>query len=371
MRLHLSLLAPVLALANVASAQWSDNFDSYTLGSIVGQGGWEAWTATADGFVVGSSFVTPRSGANALRVGQNPTALETDCVHQYYNPSTSTGLQYTSGKWVYEIYQYMPSTMTGTTYFILTSEYAFPTGPYKWAVQVPMTTTAVTPDTPIIVTGNPASVPSITDQWVQIKVHIDLDNDTAEFFYGGTQVGPTYQWTGGPFGGTGATLVLAGVDLYANNASDVYYDDADLRPLVVEKHNNGCNASSGPIGMNVLVPPSVSTGAYIYEYTNLPTPVAFSIYGLSKDLYGAIALPIDLGLIGGVFGCQAHVSLDLANGLISSTPAPGPYTVADSLPLGLPSLVGYRLYHQALAFDPLAGGLMLTTSPAFSIVIQP
>lgn len=371
MRLPFFLSASVLVLANVASAQWSDNFDSYALGSVVGQGGWESWTATADGFVVGAPVVTPRSGTRALRVGPNPGALETDCVHQYYVPSTSTGMQYTSGKWVYEIYQYMPSTMTGTTYFILMSEYASPAGPYKWAIQVPMTTTSVDPDNPNIITGNPASVPTVTDQWVQIKVHIDLDNDTAEFFYNGTQVGPTYPWTGGPFGGTGGPLALAAVDLYANNASDVFYDDADLRPLVVEQHNRGCNASSGPIGMSVLVPPSVSAGVYVYQYTNLPTPVAFGVYGVSKESFGAIPLPVDLGLLGGIPGCQGHVSFDYASSLISSVPAPGPYTAADSLPLGLPTLVGFRLYHQALAFDPLAGSLQLTTSPAFSVVIQP
>jgi hypothetical protein len=371
MRLPFFLSVSVLALANVASAQWSDNFDSYTLGSILGQGGWESWSVNADGFVVGAPVVTPRSGTRALRVGQNPGLLETDCVHQYYVPSTSTGLQYTSGKWVYEIYQYMPSTMTGTTYFILMSEYASPAGPYKWAIQVPMTTTSVDPDNPNLPTGNPASVATVTDQWVPIRVHIDLDNDTAEFFYNNIQVGPTYPWTGGPFGGTGGPLALAAVDLYANNATDVFYDDADLRPLVVEQHNRGCNASSGPIGMSVLVPPSVAAGVYVYQYTNLPTPVAFGVYGVSKETFGVFSLPVDLGLLGGIPGCQGHVSFDYASSLISSTPAPGPYVAADSLPLSLPTLIGFRLYHQALAFDPLAGSLQLTTSPAFSVVIQP
>ena len=40
----LGVVGVVLCLTNGAAAQWSDNFESYPLGEICGEGGWEVWT---------------------------------------------------------------------------------------------------------------------------------------------------------------------------------------------------------------------------------------------------------------------------------------------------------------------------------------
>ncbi|MCA9987737.1 MAG: hypothetical protein KDE59_25685, partial [Anaerolineales bacterium] len=65
------------------------------------------------------------------------------------------------------------------------------------------------------------------DQWVEIRVEIDLVNDMQFFFYGGDLL---YfgSWSENVSGG-GITSIGA-LDLFANNASAVYYDDLSLQP---------------------------------------------------------------------------------------------------------------------------------------------
>lgn len=352
-----------LMLASTAQAQWSDDLETATVGPIAGQNGWELWDPAYPGDV---TTAQARSGSNSIRIGQNAAANESDVVYQYYQSGLNP--QYASGKWVYKTHQYIPSTMTGTTYFIMMSQYAVG-GPYKWAVQVEFTTTDLKIDAGA---SNNGTATTITDQWVELRVHIDLDADTAEFFYNGEQVGPTYAWTGGPFGGSNSTTTIAAVDLYGNNATDCYYDDFDLYPMVMETHGSGgCAATTGPIGVNVLVPPSLLNGVYAVDFTNLPSSLAVNFFGTSKETYLGLPLPLDLSSIG-MPGCVWHTSLDYSTLLLSSTPAPGPYTATSTLPMpGAPSFIGLRLYHQLMAYDPTANAFGFSVSPAVSIVIQP
>ena len=65
----------------------------------------------------------------------------------------------------------------------------------------------------------------IPGQWVEICLEIDLDQDTQAFYYNNA-VFYTGTWSGHVSGG-GITAIGA-VDLYANGASSVYYDDMSL-----------------------------------------------------------------------------------------------------------------------------------------------
>ena len=67
----------------------------------------------------------------------------------------------------------------------------------------------------------------LTDQWVEIRVEIDLDNDTQSFFYNNVLL-YSGTWSGEVSGG-GVTSIGA-VDLFANGSSVVYYDDLSLAP---------------------------------------------------------------------------------------------------------------------------------------------
>ena len=67
------------------------------------------------------------------------------------------------------------------------------------------------------------------DEWVPIQVDIDLDNDTQTFTYAGEVLysGP---WTTEV--STAGVLNLGAVDMYANGATSVYYDDFSLRMVL-------------------------------------------------------------------------------------------------------------------------------------------
>ena len=67
-------------------------------------------------------------------------------------------------------------------------------------------------------------LPLIYDQWVEILVKIDLDNDLKEIYYDGEFLS-SESWTRGD-----GYLNIGALDLYANNATSVYYDDISLIP---------------------------------------------------------------------------------------------------------------------------------------------
>jgi hypothetical protein len=73
------------------------------------------------------------------------------------------------------------------------------------------------------VSGGSAAL--VKGQWVEIRLEIDLDADTGAFYYNGSQL-YSGTWSGQVSGG-GATTIAA-VDLFANSASVVYYDDMSL-----------------------------------------------------------------------------------------------------------------------------------------------
>jgi hypothetical protein len=73
-------------------------------------------------------------------------------------------------------------------------------------------------------------MPYVTGQWVELKLEVDLDNDLQTFSYNGTVL-YTGSWTL-QFPGTGGTpnLAIGSIDLFANSATPVYYDDIQITP---------------------------------------------------------------------------------------------------------------------------------------------
>jgi hypothetical protein len=231
--LVLGTLAVMVCLPALALGDWLETFDCYTNGSgMHGQGGWKGW----DNNVAFDAFVTnvqARSAPHSVDV-----AGDTDLVHEYSG--------YTSGHFTYTAWQYIPvdfdngnpiSTPPGT-YFILLNKYN-DGGPYNWSVQLDFDG-----DTGLLVgdcgASNNVSMPYITDQWVEIRVEIYLDEDWTQVHYNNVllddpalpdhaTLGGGYQWSTGVFGGDADGLLNIGaVDLFANGATNVYYDDMSL-----------------------------------------------------------------------------------------------------------------------------------------------
>lgn len=208
MRAGLLLLAAAalaLCLPVAAGAQWSENFDAYANGqSMHGIGGWKGW----DNNPAATAYVTNLHSHSAPHsVDIRPTS---DLVHEFSG--------YTTGIWIVTAWQYIPSGSTGAQYFILLNTYA-DGGPYNWSTELQFYNGLVIND------GDGSSLPLIYDQWVEIRIEIDMSTDSQSMYYGGTLL-TTTSWTDG-LSGDGA-LNIAAMDLYSNAASSIYYDDISI-----------------------------------------------------------------------------------------------------------------------------------------------
>lgn len=195
--------------SSMALGQWSDNFDSYAVGDINGLGGWVPWDNAG-----------PASGAVTAAVSRS--APNSQIIE---GPDDSVGLVtgvITDGEWRYTAWMFIPDAFTGTTFFILNNRYNHG-GPYTWVGQMPFVgSTGRVGDDMRIDTG--ANI--VRGRWAEIRFDFDLGPNTCTTYYDGVQLSTGAFAIGTP--GPANPLTLAGVDLYANNASPVYYDDLAL-----------------------------------------------------------------------------------------------------------------------------------------------
>jgi hypothetical protein len=212
--LFLGTIALLAFVPAAAQADWFEDFEAYEPGSgLHGQGGWMGWNEdpAADAYV---SIDYAHGGM------QSAVILGTSDIVQEY-------AGYTTGIWEYVAWMYIPGNFAGQTYFIMLNTYV-PNGTNNWSVQVDFDSAdgMVTADQ----TDPAAALPMITDQWVELKLLIDLDNDLQTFYYNSEMLYEA-SWTDGVSGG--GVLNIGAVDLYGNSASPVYYDDMMLQPAGV------------------------------------------------------------------------------------------------------------------------------------------
>jgi hypothetical protein len=202
----LCMLSAFVLIPAPAMADWSENFDAYQSGSgLHGQGGWHGWDndPTWDAYITN---VQAHSSPNSVAI-TGPS----DMVHEY------TG--YTSGVWVYTAWQYVPTNFSGTSYFLLLNTYANG-GPYNWSTQISFNSAGYIQND-----ADGSQLPLITGRWVEIRVEIDLGADLQTFYYDNQMLFAS-SWVDGISGG--GAVNIGAVDLFANNASPIYYDDLSL-----------------------------------------------------------------------------------------------------------------------------------------------
>ncbi len=242
----------------VPNPAWVENFDSYAVGSQMhGQGGWKGWdNVPGAGALV--SDAQSHSASNSVAI-----LGASDLTHPYSG--------FTSGSWVYTAWQFIPTSFSGQTYFILLNTYT-DGGPYNWSVEVNFdaATGLLTNDGP-----KGGSLPMIKNQWVEIRVEINLDTDTQTFFYGGTELF-TDSWKDGMSGG--GVDEIANVDLFANGATVVYYDDVSLVPA--------SNPACGIYGDVPWLSTNPTNGTTLPGETS-PVDGLFDTAGLSVGTYTA------------------------------------------------------------------------------------
>jgi hypothetical protein len=214
---------------SAANAQFTDNFDSYTPGTLCPQGGWEEWAGSVDACgEVSTEFAF--SGSQSLKLIGNvggSTGLGDDTIHRIPN--------FSGGVWEFSVMTYVPSSAEGTAYILLLNTYddppGAPIGDYRWSLQV-----RVDADTNTVTAegGGSETIPLVKGQWVEFRAVIDLDNDTTDYFYNGTQFVTARSWINGL--SAGGQPRIEALDLYGNEpglggTSGTYYDDISLAPM--------------------------------------------------------------------------------------------------------------------------------------------
>jgi len=212
----LARLASIAAVAligtslNSLAADFFDGFESYANGSSLhGQGGWAGWDNSAGATGYASTDYAYAGNQSVKIVGAS------DLTHNFSG--------FTSGQALLSIWQYLPANYTGDSYLILLNRYA-PGGPDAWSVQIhaDSATGNLVSDN-----GGGATLPFIRNQWVEYRFDIDLTANTVDEYYGGTLLS-THQWYDP--GDANALAQVGAIDLFGNNASDVYYDNLSLVP---------------------------------------------------------------------------------------------------------------------------------------------
>jgi hypothetical protein len=345
-------------LASAASAQvpFVDNYDSYTVGSVInGQGGWKQWAsaANASSIIEDSTTGFARSG-HSVSVNAIVGGDTSDLVHEFSG--------FTSGQHTLSAYTYSATGAVDKWYFLILSQYS-DVGPFNWSAQVTMD-----PTTSLWAADHggstPVTGPLIHDQWVELRAQIDLTADTGEIFYNGVSVAPPYCWSCGVFGGpvNPAAFKIAAVDLYHNPASTTpsgraYWDDFSLKngfpppPPVVyctgKANSLGCLPAISSTGTSS----ATSTSGFVISANNFrnnkPTMMVYTDTGRAATPFFGGTLcgngPIHRALTmsaGGtpapVQDCTGTYSIDMnafAAGSLGGTPAAfltTPGTVVDA-----------------------------------------
>jgi hypothetical protein len=196
--------AALLLIVPAATANWSENFDSYANNSSIdGQGGWAGWGGASgcDAFVTNiHSYSTPHS------LGVIPT---TDIV-QTFSENT--------GQWDMTAWCYIPTGSTGDTYFIMLNTYILPST-YDWSVQLKFDNDDNTVYNTMF--GSSATAPIVYDTWTEVKIEIFLDTNTQSTYYNGNFMDSTV-WQ------EESVNEIAALDLFSAGGSTIFWDDLDL-----------------------------------------------------------------------------------------------------------------------------------------------
>ena len=200
--LKYSVVALVLALVcSSASAVvvFSEDFESFSVGTVLHEvADWEGWYGDA-GSAARVSDAFALSGTQSVAVTSSSDAVKV--------------LDITEGKWVLTAMQYIPSGTSGETRFHMQNQYR--NGEIGRSIQwfFNLGTGAIGDD----YDAN-ASATIVYDEWIELKLVIDLDTDFVEQYYNGELISArAWVYSG--------SAQIQSIDLFGNGASTVYYDD--------------------------------------------------------------------------------------------------------------------------------------------------
>src|ERR1035437_6971090 len=282
----------VLTLCGMAlgarGAAFFDDFEAYAVGSnLHGQGGWAGWAGDAKaGALVSTNF-----SFSPTRPGNVPGA--SGLVHTFSGA--------TNGQWVFSVMQYIPSTSTGTNFVILLNTYRSPYGgaDLNWSVQIQnnMATGQIISDL-----GGGATRPMVKDQWAELRCEINLASNSVSEFYNG-QLLSTHAWQDG----TGLNEIQA-LDLFANNAAPVYYDNVRLTngiaaPVITQQPQSQTNVFGSNVTFSVAVTGTLPLSyQWRFNVTNIlsgATNATYTVFNAQAYDAGAYDVVVSIIIPGG------------------------------------------------------------------------
>ena len=208
----LVLTAACLLTTSLAAQLSFDNFDSYAAGStIAGQGDWDTWdqNPAVDAEV---STLFAQSQPNSLQL------QAFDDIVRLFNG-------FNTGNFTFRSSVYIPSGQNGEYFFILLNTYNHG-GPYNWSAQIEISdATGMVQDVggSSAPTGTSTPTTVVYDQWVDVRVEVDLTNNTYDAFYGQNMIMQGNAWFG-----AGGQSSLQCLDLYNNGGGVFYYDNVSV-----------------------------------------------------------------------------------------------------------------------------------------------
>jgi len=214
---------PCSPTANNGEA-WCDDFEDYPLGTIQGRNGWTGFGADPGlaGSVTTAQNHTP-AGSQSLSLVLEDTLRP---LSGYDRAAASS--------WIARAWIFVPSTMTGPAFFTVNSDYS---GAIQGTIPGAKVRAEVTRGLLYNDLTN-ATLPLITDEWVELVVMINLGQDRVAIYYDGRLL-DEHAWTI-----RGGSLEIAAMHPIGDESSGFYCDDLSVHPA--RWFTSDCNGNNIP-----------------------------------------------------------------------------------------------------------------------------
>ena len=228
--IHLSFSVVCLALTCSASFAQVDDFESYSLGNIDGQGPWIDFGGEMAN-EVSSDFAF--SGTQSLKQTIGP--VQGNPVVAGYGSDLYMDLAspLTTGQWKFSYQIYVPTSFDGAA-ILFGSEGSIEEGDFDVGMYLVADGTADFNEFLYSIDGGtPSTTPHslVRDEWVEVNSLIDLDANSVDVFYAGNIL---YSGTWDPQNSTQPSdndeVSIGGLNFWVQggNGGSVYYDDINL-----------------------------------------------------------------------------------------------------------------------------------------------
>jgi hypothetical protein len=201
-----------ISMSNNISYDWFEHFEDYKLGGgIHGKGGWKGWNNNPNN----NAYISDsqcRSPIRSLEISGSSDILKD--LRNVYLPEKNQ----------FKVYVFIPNDFEGESYFIMLSDYNDGAEENnKWSLQLRFDGARNIVESEF----DSKSLSLIRNKWVELYVWFSFETDILRCYYDRVLL-VEKPWTATVRNDGSGYLRLDAIDLYANGASPIYYDDMEL-----------------------------------------------------------------------------------------------------------------------------------------------